>query len=137
MKDSKLKISAEDIAFAKAIKKLREAVQQEVPPTGSFDDLLEHLAKIKEALETSEEVSKPSRKEREAQRDEAYEQLLQTAAEGKEAGNMVGWLSVPILENEDDTLTSKVGVVLTSSHARDSLISVLSELLEQLQKDGN
>lgn len=133
MKDSKLKISAEDIALAKAIKKLREAVQRDVEPSGSFEELLEHLAKVKEALESGQ----PSRKEREAQREEAYEKMLEAAAEGKEAGNMVGWLSVPILKNEDDTLTTKVGVVLTSSHARDALLSALLELLEQLKETAD
>ena len=60
--------------------------------------------------------------------------MLEAAAEGKEAGNMVGWLSVPILENEDDTLTTKIGMVLTSSHARDALLSALLKLLEQLEE---
>ena len=60
--------------------------------------------------------------------------MLEAAAEGKEAGNMVGWLSVPILENEDDTLTTKIGMVLTNSHARDALLSALLKLLEQLEE---
>ena len=130
MKDSKVKVTPEDIALAKALKELRKSVQRDDEPFASFEDFLKHVAKVKEALESDQ----PSRKEREAQRDEAYEKMLEAAAEGKEAGNMVGWLSVPILENEDDTLTTKVGVVLTSSHARDALLSALLKLLEQLEE---
>ena len=130
MKDSKVKVTPEDIALAKALKELRKSVQRDDEPFASFEDFLKHVAKVKEVLESDQ----PSRKEREAQRDEAYEKMLEAAAEGKEAGSMVGWLSVPILENEDDTLTTKIGVVLTSSHARDALLSALLKLLEQLEE---
>ena len=130
MKDSKVKVTPEDIALAKALKELRKSVQRDDEPFASFEDFLKHVAKVKEALESDQ----PSRKEREAQRDEAYEKMLEAAAEGKEAGNMVGWLSVPILENEDDTLTTKIGMVLTSSHVRDALLSALLKLLEQLEE---
>ena len=131
MKDSKLKISAEDIALAKAIKKLRETVQRDVEPTGSFEDLLNHLAEVKEALEGSQ----PSREEREAQRDDAYAKMIQTATKGKEAGNMRGWLSMPIIENDDGTLTTHVGIVLTSSNAHDALLDSLLEVLEKLREE--
>ena len=130
MKDSKVKVTPEDIALAKALKELRKSVQRDDEPFASFEDFLKHVAKVKEALESDQ----PSRKEHEAQRDEAYEKMLEAAAEGKEAGNMVGWLSVPILENEDDTLTTKIGMVLTSSHVRDALLSALLKLLEQLEE---
>lgn len=134
MKDSKLKISAEDIALAKTIEKLREVVQQEVPPTDSFEELLEYLVKVKEALEDSQEGSQLSRKEREAQRDDAYAKMIQTATKGKEAGNMCGWLSIPIIENDDGTLTSHVGIVLTSSDARDALLESLAQIVDSIQK---
>ena len=131
MKDSKLKLSAEVIALAKAIKSLDTPVESGSYDVGdALESFLKHLAKVKEALETEQ----PSHEELEAQRDEVYEKMLQTAAEGKEAGNMRGWLSIPIKENEDGSLTTHVGLVLTSSHARDILLSSLLELLEQWQE---
>lgn len=134
MKDSKLEISAEDIALAKTIKKLREIAQQEVPPTGSFEELLEHLVKVKEALEDSQEGSQLSREEREAKCDDAYAEMIQTATKGREAGNMRGWLSIPIIENDDGTLTSRVSVVLTSANARNFLLDSLAEVVGEIQK---
>ena len=130
MKDSKLKISAEDIALAKAIKKLRETVQRDVEHTGSFEDFLNHLAEVEKALEGSQ----PSREEREAERDDAYAKMIQTATKGKEAGNMLGWLSIPIIENDDGTLSTHVGLVLTSSNARDALLDSLLEVVDTLRE---
>lgn len=128
MKDSKLEISAEDIALAKTIKMLREVSQQEVPPTGSLEELLEHLLKVKEALEDSQ-------LSREAQCDASYEKMIQTATKGREAGNMRGWVSIPIIEDDDGNLTSHIGIVLPSSNARDVMLDSLAEVVGAIQKD--
>ena len=130
MKDSKVKVTPEDIALVKAIKELDGFFKHDVKITDSLEDLVKHLEKVKEAVKGSQ----PSREEREAQRDEAYERMLQIAAEGKKAGNMCGWLSIPITEGENDSLATHVGLVLTNSKARDALLSSLLKVLEQLEE---